>query len=69
MAPDLLYDFEGALFQNVRLMDTFLLGPFMVWFGWQSKLPDWARLIMIISGLMTMIFNYQNYLEVNRRQL
>jgi len=49
--------------QNVRLMDVFLLGPFMVWAGYKSRdLPQWARTTMVVSGVGTIVYNGFNYL-------
>lgn len=65
--PDFRYDFEGAFFQDMRLVDTLLLGPFMVWAGWKGrKMPDWARLVLGVSGVLTMAFNFRNYAELKR---
>ena len=52
--------------QNVRLIDVFLLGPFMVWFGINATgVPEWAGTLMIISGIGTIIYNGRNYLLKN----
>ena len=65
--PDPRFDLEGAFFQDVRLVDTLLLGPFMVWVGWKGrKMPDWARLVLAVSGVLTMAFNFRNYAELKR---
>ena len=57
--------FSGNFFQSARLSDVFLLGPFMVWFAWQSRgMPDWARLALGVSGLLTIGFNLRNYTKV-----
>jgi len=49
--------------QNVRLVDVFLLGPFMVWFGINATVvPEWTSTLMIISGIGTIIYNGRNYL-------
>lgn len=54
--------FSGDLFQSARMVDVFLLGPFMLWYASSAKgMPDWARLVMVVSGLMTMGFNLRNY--------
>ena len=55
---------NGGL-QQARVIDVLVLGPFMVWFGLQSKgLPGWARGAMAFSGLATMWFNARNYVVV-----
>lgn len=50
--------------QGVRLVDVFLLGPFMVWFGLAAKdVHPAARVTMVASGVGTIIFNGVNYLR------
>ena len=49
--------------QFVRLVDVFILGPFMMWFGYQAKgIDDIYRYTMIIVGFLTIIYNGRNYL-------
>lgn len=50
--------------QLVRLMDVFVLGPFMVWAGVKlhEKHPV-AGWIMGLSGAATVVYNGRNYLE------
>lgn len=62
-------DLEGGLFQAARLTDVFLLGPFMIWFAARSDMPDWARLVLAVSGAMTMGFNLRNFALVDRVRL
>ena len=50
--------------QNIRLVDVFALGPFMIWFGFKAKnINDSARLIMILSGVATIVYNGINYIK------
>lgn len=46
--------------QNIRLIDMFLLGPFMIWAGtnMESKV---AGKIMVASGIATILYNGKNY--------
>lgn len=53
--------------QPVRLLDVFLLGPFMIWAGTQKRLPSWARTALIISGVATVGYNARNYLRIRDR--
>ena len=53
--------------QNVRLIDVFLLGPFMIWAGMELK-NDFAKIAMIGSGIATMYYNGQNFLEIRNEQ-
>lgn len=57
--------------QEVRLLDVFALAPFMVWFGLAAKkMPEGARIIMVLSGIGTALYNWRNYLiekkKINR---
>jgi len=54
--------------QEVRLMDIFLLAPFMVYFGATATgVPQWAKFAMIISGILTAWYNGRNYLRKRRK--
>ena len=49
--------------QPVRLVDIFLLGPFMIWFGLiATGVSVTFKVIMVISGIATVIYNGRNYL-------
>lgn len=67
-APDnARLNLQGSFFQGARVVDVFVLGPFMVWYAWRSPtMPDWARLLLAVGGLMTVGFNLRNYLLVDR---
>ncbi len=52
--------------QNVRLVDVFLLGPFMVWAGTQRALPSWARTLLVLSGVATVAYNFRNWQRIRR---
>jgi len=53
----------GGKSQSMRLFDIFFLGPFMLWYATQSRsMPDWARLILGVSGVTTTLYNGRNYL-------
>ena len=46
--------------QNVRLIDIFLLGSFMIYAG--TKLPTRPlQIAMVISGILTISYNYNNF--------
>ena len=51
--------------QTVRLLDVFALGPFMVWAAQQVR-PPWARDMLVVSGVLTMLYNGANYLTARR---
>ena len=48
--------------QGLRLIDVFVLGPFMMWAGAQRPMPEWSRGMLIAAGLLTIGFNLDNYL-------
>lgn len=52
--------------QAVRLVDVFLLGPFMMWMAGRSSAPEWARATLAAAGALTILYNGRNYLEGGR---
>ena len=49
--------------QSVRLLDVFLLGPFMIAAGVAAgKLPTWMRIGLVAGGVGTFAYNLNNYL-------
>jgi hypothetical protein len=48
--------------QQVRAVDVLILGPFMVWAGSRATSPT-ARLGLVVSGVATILYNYNNYLK------
>tara|TARA_R110002060_G_scaffold2375_2_gene4061 strand:- start:395 stop:613 length:219 start_codon:yes stop_codon:yes gene_type:complete len=53
--------------QQVRLMDVFLLGPFMVYAA--TLIPSRhkeVKFILAASGVLTSLYNGKNYLEVQK---
>lgn len=53
--------------QQIRLLDVFVLGPLMIRAGWLEKDRLIGR-IMLFAGGATIAYNYQNYLEEQRRK-
>lgn len=49
--------------QAVRLLDVFALGPLMVWVADHTRgaVPTWARVALLISGQLTIVYNAHNY--------
>lgn len=55
--------------QSVRLVDIFLLGPFMIWFGVKAGgMPTWARWTLAASGVGTVLYNGANYVRYGSRE-
>jgi len=53
--------------QWVRAVDVLALGPFMVWAGARpSSLPEWARAVLVLSGVGTVVYNGANFVKVRR---
>ena len=54
---------RGDKSQGIRLVDVFLLGPFMIWFGIMAEaMPTWSRVLMVLFGVATIYYNGRNYL-------
>lgn len=54
--------------QTIRLLDVFAIGPAMVFIGAKAKNVHPAiRGFVAFSGVATIIYNGQNYLEQKRR--
>lgn len=51
--------------QFIRLLDVFLIGPFMIYAGMKSK-DTLIKGGLITTGLATIAFNGTNYLEQER---
>ena len=49
--------------QQVRLLDVFLIGPFMVWFGTTATGPTWAKASMVVLGILTTLYNGGHFLR------
>jgi hypothetical protein len=50
--------------QTIRLLDVFAIGPLMMWAGYKlSKDYKVAGPALLVTGLATIVYNGQNYLE------
>ena len=48
--------------QDIRVLDIFVLGPFMIWFGMRATgVPEIARTAMIVAGIGTVLYNAMTY--------
>lgn len=55
---------EVSKSQNVRLLDVFFIGPFIIYASNKAKgLSQLERNVLFIVGLGTIIYNGKNYLE------
>jgi hypothetical protein len=49
--------------QWVRLVDIFILGPFLMWYALQTRddVEEGPFLALLLSGILTVIYNGINY--------
>lgn len=53
--------------QSVRLLDVFAIGPLMVWGGVQtSRRSPVLGATLAVMGVLTVVYNGQNYLKARR---
>jgi hypothetical protein len=53
----------GLNVQDIRLIDVFLLGPFLIYVGMKKELSLPIRLALLGFGAATIIYNGNNYLK------
>jgi len=49
--------------QKVRLLDVFVVAPFLFYVGTRKELPQTLRLGVIVLATATLIYNGKNYLD------
>jgi hypothetical protein len=50
--------------QNIRLLDVFIIAPFLIYVAYRNKnLTDWEKIGLYIIGFATFYYNGKNYLE------
>jgi len=55
--------------QGVRLLDVFVVGPFMLWAAVEGReLGPTGRQFLGLLGFLTISYNAANYLEMRRIQ-
>ena len=60
---------KSSLYQGVRLLDVFLIGPGMIYAGIRCKnMNNIVRLFLIGSGVATIIFNGSNFLTIQKNK-
>ena len=55
-------------YQFVRLIDVFVLAPTMVYASTFKNLPDYIRIILLVSGIATLVFNGINYVDIKKEE-
>lgn len=54
--------------QNVRLLDVFIVAPFLIYTSTLKGNPSWVRLSLFTLGVATFVYNGVNYIE-NKKKL
>jgi hypothetical protein len=49
--------------QKVRLLDVFVVAPFLFYVGTRKELPQTLRLGVVALGVATLLYNGKNYLD------
>ena len=55
---------DGEKTQAIRLLDVFLIGPLMVYFGHMSNHVSIFSMLLVFFGATTITYNLKNYLHV-----
>jgi len=55
---------EMSKSQNIRLLDVFFIGPFIIYAGYKAKgLTELERYVLYGIGVATILYNGKNYLK------
>jgi len=57
------YELRSMDVQKVRLLDVFVVAPFLFYVGTRKELSQTLRLGVIVLGAATLIYNGINYLD------
>ena len=68
MAETINERLSSQRYQFVRLIDVFVLAPTMVYASTFKSLPDYIRLILLVSGIATLVFNGINYVDIKKEE-
>ena len=55
-------------YQAVRLVDVFILAPSMVYASTFKQIPKSVRLVLLVSGVATLVFNGINYMDIQKNK-
>jgi hypothetical protein len=53
----------GFNVQDIRLMDVFIIGPFLLYVSSKKELSPIVRLTLFTFGSLTILYNGNNYLK------
>lgn len=58
----------GQKSQNIRMLDIIIIGPLMIYFGWNSNhVLLILRLVLIFFGATTITYNLKNFLKIKQQ--
>ncbi len=49
--------------QQIRLIDVFFIGPFLIYVAAKQNLPVYTKGTLILIGVLTILYNFNNYLK------
>lgn len=49
--------------QTVRVLDVLVIAPFLIFVATMKQLPTWIRVVLLIIGVSTLVYNGVNYLN------
>lgn len=52
--------------QVIRLIDVFLIGPILIYASTFKTLPTYLRVLLMLIGIATIVYNGNNYLKNNK---
>ena len=58
---------EHSKSQWIRLADVMIIGPGMIYTAMRTQPPAWLRAGMIIAGVGTLLYNLNNFWNINRQ--
>lgn len=53
--------------QQVRLLDVFVVSPFLFYVSLNKSLPSWVRGGLFVLGAATLIYNGNNYIKNQKK--
>jgi hypothetical protein len=57
---------DGTKTQTIRLLDVFLIGPLMIYFGYMSKHVSIFSMLLTFFGATTITYNLKNYIYASK---
>jgi len=59
---------QSKRYQAIRLVDVFVLAPSILYASTFKQIPGYIRLILLVSGVATLVFNGANYLDIQKNK-